>query len=79
MTTANEIATVLDRIDSLVQNLKQEPWQEYDTTLQKALLRMLKTGFGQLQVVAKAISRVTPSATRSPGEPWFEHILDEMK
>jgi hypothetical protein len=83
VTTASEISTLLDRLDDLTQKLKEEPWSEYDPTLQRALLSLMKVGFSSLQKVAKAISQVTPSQTRSSGapngEPWFEHILDEMK
>jgi hypothetical protein len=81
--TAIEIATVLDSFDTLVQDLKREPWSEYDPNLQKALLMLMKTSLQGLQRAARSISKVSPEETRSEsptlGEPWFNHALDQMQ
>lgn len=77
--TAIQIATVLDRTVTLIQQLKAEPWSEYDPVLQKALLNIMTKGFAHYQVVAKAIVNVEPTDTRSqpgPGAPWFDSALD---
>lgn len=87
-----DIQTVLDRIDALVVQLRKEPWGEYDATITGACTLLTKQAFRELQKVAKAVSRITPEESQDEAawvaaattrivaaEPWFEHILDEMK
>ena len=78
MAAADEMATVLDRMQVLMDQLKREPWAEYDSVLVRAEVVLLKRSFHELQKVAKAISKVRPEDTRGPGVPWYEGVLDEM-
>jgi hypothetical protein len=80
--TAKQIISLIEQTEALLTKLKEEQWSDYDPTLQKAIMLLMKPGFAAFQKAAKAISRVRPEETRAsyvPGEPWYEGILDRMQ
>lgn len=79
---AKQIAKLLQDTIDLCTKLQKEAWSDYDPTLQKALVLVMRPGFAAFQKAAKSIARVKPEETVSEhhlGDDWWNDALDEMR